>query len=55
MSKWELLRSRIHVRFLWFDMWIGAYWARDSKCLYICPLPMCVIELDFEGFLDDFR
>jgi len=31
----------------WFDMWIGAYWSKQHKTLYICPLPCCVIALQF--------
>lgn len=30
------------VRFLWFDMWVGAYWDRVGRMLYVCPLP-CVV------------
>ncbi|PIR83001.1 hypothetical protein COU19_02975 [Candidatus Kaiserbacteria bacterium CG10_big_fil_rev_8_21_14_0_10_56_12] len=40
-------KGKLHVRasFLWYDFWIGAYYDRDSKVLYICPLPMCVIKI----------
>lgn len=26
--------------FRWYDLWIGAYWDRVHRKLYICPLPM---------------
>lgn len=27
--------------FRWYDLWIGAYWDRANRALYLCPLP-CV-------------
>ena len=33
--------------FAWYDLWVGAYWDRDRRCLYVCPLPCCVIMLKF--------
>jgi len=35
----------ISVFFAWFDLWIGAYWDRKKKVLYICPLPTLVIKI----------
>ena len=35
----------IRVKFAWYDLWIGAYIDRDSRTLYICPVPMLVIEI----------
>ncbi len=32
--------------FAWYDLWIGAYWDRKKRQLYICPLPCCVIQID---------
>lgn len=31
--------------FAWYDCWIGAYYDRKARALYICPLPMCVIRI----------
>lgn len=30
------------VMFAWYDIWIGAYWDRKARVLYICPIP-CVV------------
>ncbi len=29
----------------WFDLWVGAYWDRKARVLYVCPLPMVVIRV----------
>ena len=33
--------------FAWYDLWIGAYWDRSRRRLYVLPIP-CV------GFVFDF-
>jgi hypothetical protein len=38
---------RIRFFFAWFDLWIGAYWRKENRTLYICPLPCCVIRIRF--------
>jgi hypothetical protein len=40
---------KIHLMFKWFDLWIGAYWDVNSRCLYVCPFPMCVIKIEMRG------
>lgn len=29
----------------WYDLWIGIYFARKDRAVYICPLPCCVIKI----------
>lgn len=31
---------RVRLTFAWYDVWIGAYWDRRHRRLYILPLPM---------------
>ena len=33
------------IRFAWYDLWVGAYWDRKHRVLYVCPIPMVVIEI----------
>lgn len=37
---------RVSVMFAWYDLWIGAYWDRRNRILYLCPLPCCVIKIE---------
>lgn len=31
--------------FRWYDFWVGAYYDRTRKVLYICPLPMIGVAI----------
>jgi hypothetical protein len=34
--------------FRWYDLWIGAYWDRATRTLYVCPVPMLGVAISFE-------
>lgn len=37
-----MISHRFSVRpfFRWYDLWVGAYWDRKERVLYVCPVPM---------------
>ena len=36
----------MRIKFKWYDLWIGAYYDRINLMLYICIIPMIVIEFN---------
>lgn len=33
--------------FAWYDLWVGCYWDRRHRDLYVLPIPMCGFVLHF--------
>ncbi len=33
--------------FRWYDLWIGAFWDRKTRTLYVCPVPTLGIKIVF--------
>lgn len=39
---------RIRPIFAWYDMWVGAFWDRQKRRLYVLPLPCLGFVLEFK-------
>lgn len=40
---------RTRVLFAWYDLWIGAYYDRANRRLYILPIPCVGVVIDFKA------
>ncbi len=40
---------RVSLGIAWYDLWMGAYYDRAKRTLYICPLP-CIFEPEDEDW-----
>lgn len=38
-------KYNFNISFKWFDFWVGWFWDKDAKALYICLLPMLPIKI----------
>lgn len=38
---------RVNIIFAWYDFWIGAFYKRSERKLYICLIPMVAIVIVF--------
>lgn len=38
---------RISLFFRWFDLWVGIYIDMPNRVLYICPVPMIGVRINF--------
>lgn len=41
VCKW---RKKFLVKFAWYDLWVGVFYDRRQRTIYICPLPTLLIE-----------
>lgn len=39
----------VRLLFAWYDCWIGAYWDRAGRRLYVLPLPMLGFVVQFNN------
>lgn len=40
---------RVAVMFAWYDFWVGVFWDRTKRRLYVFPVPMVGLRIDFRG------
>jgi hypothetical protein len=38
---------KVRPLFAWYDMWVGVFWDRKSRKLYVLPLPCLGFVIDF--------
>ncbi|HUU54525.1 MAG TPA: hypothetical protein VMY87_06350 [Armatimonadota bacterium] len=41
------IHRRVRIVLAWFDIWIGAYWNREKRRLYLFPIPCVGLRVDF--------
>lgn len=39
--------NRCKLLFAWYDLWVGAFWDRKTRKLYLLPVPCLGVVLDF--------
>lgn len=40
---------RLRFLFAWYDLWVGLYYDRSGRKLYVFPLPMLGFVLEYNG------
>ena len=41
------MKMNVRPIFAWYDLWVGAFWDRNSHRLYVLPLPCVGFVIQF--------
>lgn len=41
------LRRPTRIEWKWFDLWVGVYYDKFDRTLYVCPVPTLVLSWEF--------
>jgi len=47
MDDFQPRKMTIKPIFAWYDLWVGAFWDRAKRKLYILPLPCVGVVIEF--------
>ena len=39
----------VELHLCWFDFWVGWFWDRRKRILWVCPLPMLAVRIQLKG------
>lgn len=38
-----MVGEEVAFEFAWYDLWVGFYYNQDTRTLYFCAIPCCVV------------
>ena len=40
---------KVKLIFAWYDLWVGVFIDKKKKCIYIFPIPMFGVVIQYKG------